>query len=163
MNDREGMFDLYEELRKITSALDQHNIAYALCGGLAMAVYDHARTTIDMDILILSESLEPTLEIAKQLGYTIRGLDLSFSDGAIEIRRVSRIHPTTRHVLTLDMLLVTSAIREVWESRVAADVEGGTLSVVSRGGLISLKKFRSSGTDMDDIAKLEEDMRDETN
>lgn len=155
------MFDLYEELRKVTSALDEHDIAYALCGGLAMAVYDHARATIDIDILILSESLESALEVAAELGYSIRGLDMHF--GEIEIRRVSRIHPTTRHVLTLDMLLVTPAIREVWESRVVADVEGGTLSVVSREGLIALKKFRSSGTDLDDIAKLEQDIRDETN
>jgi hypothetical protein len=66
-------------------------------------------------------------------------------------------------MLTLDMLLVTPAIREVWESRVQADVEGGTLSVVSREGLIALKKFRSSGTDLDDIKKLEQDIRDETN
>jgi hypothetical protein len=161
MNDREGMFDLYEELRQVTSALDEHDIAYALCGGLAMAVYDHARATIDIDILILSESLESTLEIAAELGYSIRGLDMHF--GEIQIRRVSRIHPTTRHVLTLDMLLVTPAIREVWESRVHADVEGGTLSVVSREGLIALKKFRSSGTDLDDIAQLEQDIRDETN
>jgi len=160
MSDPEGMFDLYEELRKITSALDENHIAYALCGGLAMAVYDHPRTTIDMDIVILSESLEPTLAVAKKLGYSIRGLDMHF--GEIEIRRVSRIHPTTRHVLTLDMLLVTPTIRDVWESRVLADVEGGTLSVVSREGLIALKRFRSSGTDLDDIAKLEEDIRNET-
>jgi len=160
MTDREELFDLYEELRKITSALDERNIPYALCGGLAMAVYDHPRTTVDMDILILSDSLQPTLEVAEELGYGIRGLDMSFADGAVEIRRVSRIHPTTRHVLTLDMLLVTSAIREVWESRVQADIEGGTLSVVSREGLIALKKLRSSGTDMDDIAKLEEDIRE---
>lgn len=153
------MFDLYEELRKVTSALDEHNIAYALCGGVAMAVYNHARTTIDIDILILSDSLEPTLEVAAGLGYSLRGLDLHF--GEIEIRRVSRIHPTTRHVLTLDMLLVTPEIREVWESRVLADVEGGTLSVVSREGLITLKTLRSSGTDLDDIAKLEQDIRDE--
>lgn len=163
MNDPEGIFDLYEELRRITSALDERNIAYALCGGLAMAVYAHPRTTIDMDILIMSESLDPALEVAKELGYTIRGLDMSFANGDIEIRRVSRIHPTTRHVLTLDMLLVTGAIREVWESRVEADVEGGTLSVVSREGLIALKRLRGSGTDLDDIAKLEEDIRDEAN
>ncbi|HSQ23662.1 MAG TPA: hypothetical protein VLN44_04620, partial [Pyrinomonadaceae bacterium] len=90
------------------------------------------------------------------------GLDLSFADGAIEIRRVSKIHPTTRHVLTLDMLLVTAAIRDVWDSRVEADVEDGKLSVVSREGLIALKKFRGSGRDMDDIALLKEDIDDAT-
>ena len=33
MSDPEGMFDLYEELRKITSALDERHIEYALCEG----------------------------------------------------------------------------------------------------------------------------------
>ena len=156
------MFDLYEELRKVTAAFDERNIDYALCGGLAMAVYDHARATIDIDVLILSDSLDLALQIARELDYTIRGLDLSFADGAIEIRRVSKIHPTTRHVLTLDMLLVTAAIRDVWDSRVEAEVEDGKLSVVSREGLIALKKFRSSGRDLDDIALLREDIDDAT-
>ena len=133
------MFDLYEELRKVTSTLDRHQIEYALCGGLAMAVYDHPRATIDIDLLILSDSLDSALQVANELGYTIRGLDLSFADGAVEIRRVSKIHPTTRHVLTLDMLLVTSAIREIWDSRVEADLEDGKISVVSREGLIDAK------------------------
>jgi|SRR5215475_5927660 len=156
------MFDLYEELRKITSALDDNHIEYALCGGLAMAVYDHPRATIDIDLLILSDSLDATLGIARKLGYTIRGLDLSFLNGAVEIRRVSKIHATTRHVLTLDMLLVTPAIRDVWDSRVEAEVEGGKLSVVSREGLITLKEFRSSGRDLDDIAMLKEDIANAT-
>ena len=89
------MFDLYEELRKITNTFDRHHIEYALCGGLAMAVYDHPRATIDIHLLILSDSLDSAFQVANELGYTIRGLDLSFADGAVEIRRVSKIHPTT--------------------------------------------------------------------
>jgi len=157
------MFDLYEELRKVISAFDENQIDYALCGGLAMAVYDHPRATIDIDMLIPSEAFESIPDIARQLGYSIRGLDMSFANGAIEIRRVSKIHPTTGHVLSLDLLLVTSAIRDVWESRVEADMEGSKLSVVSRRGLIALKKLRRSGRDLDDIAALEEDIGDATN
>jgi hypothetical protein len=157
------MFDLYEELRKVISAFDKNQIDYALCGGLAMAVYDHPRATIDIDMLIPSEAFESIPEIAKQLGYTIRGLDMSFANGAVEIRRVSKIHPTTGHVLSLDLLLVTPAIRDVWESRVEADMEGSKLSVVSRRGLIALKELRGSGRDLDDIAELREDIGDATN
>jgi hypothetical protein len=157
------MFDLYEELRKVISAFDKNQIDYALCGGLAMAVYDHPRATIDIDMLIPSEAFELIPEIAKQLGYTIRGLDMSFANGAVEIRRVSKIHPTTGHVLSLDLLLVTPAIRDVWESRVEADMEGSKLSVVSRRGLIALKELRGSGRDLDDIAELREDIGDATN
>ncbi|MEK6333959.1 MAG: hypothetical protein AABM67_03360 [Acidobacteriota bacterium] len=157
------MFDLYEELRKVILAFDKNKVDYALCGGLAMAVYDHPRATIDIDMLIPAEAFESIPEIAKELGYAIRGLDMSFANGSVEIRRVSKIHPTTGHILSLDLLLVTPAIRDVWESRVEADVEGSKLSVVSRRGLIALKELRGSGRDLDDIAALKEDIGDATN
>jgi len=154
------MFDLYYEFRKLITALDEHQIDHALCGGLAMAVYDHARATVDIDILILSQSLDLVLPIAKELGYDIRGLDMTFSDGAIEIRRVSKIDRSSGQVLSLDLLLVTPAVQQVWNSRVVVDWEGGTLSVVSRAGLIELKSLRSSPQDKADIAALEEDLKD---
>lgn len=157
------MFDLYYEFRLLIAALDEHKIDYALCGGLAMAVYDRARATVDIDVLILSESLDLVIPIATKLGYEIRGLDMTFSDGAIEIRRVSKIDRASGQVLSLDLLLVTPAIQGVWNSRVEADWDGGTLSVVSRQGLISLKRLRGSPQDTADIVALQEDLEDATN
>lgn len=157
------MFDLYYEFRLLIAALDERQIDYALCGGLAMAVYDRARATVDIDMLILSESLDVVIPIATKLDYVIRGLDMTFSSGAIEIRRVSKIDPESGHVLSLDLLLVTPAIQNVWNSRVEADWDGGTLSVVSRPGLIALKKLRGSPQDLVDIAALEEDINGATN
>src|SRR5438128_12064543 len=75
------MFDLYEELRKVIEAFDKNQIDYALCGGLAMAVYDHPRATIDIDMLIQSEDFASIPGIAKELVYTIRGLARSFAAG----------------------------------------------------------------------------------
>lgn len=157
------MFDLYSELRKLISALDQDRIDYALCGGIAVAVYGHPRATVDIDLLILSESLDRVIAIATGLGYTIRGLEMTFSNGAIEIRRVSKIDSETGNVLSLDLLLVTPEIRDVWNSRMEADLEGGTLSVVSREGLIGLKNIRGSAQDQADISALLEDVDDATN
>jgi hypothetical protein len=157
------MFDLYEEFQKLTKALDERQVDYALCGGLAMAVYDRPRATIDIDLLIVSESLDVVMEIAKALDYTIRGLDITFANGAVEIRRVSKIDKQTGRVLSLDLLLVTPEIRPVWESRVEADWEGGKLSVVSLDGLISLKTMRGSAQDLADIQALKEDIDDATN
>ena len=157
------MFDLYDEFRKLIAALDERQIDYALCGGIAMAVYDHPRATVDIDLLILAESLDGVMTIATALDYTIRGLEMTFSTGAIEIRRVSKIHSETGQVLSLDLLLVTPEIREVWDARVKADWEGGTLSVVSREGLIALKNMRGSAQDNADISALLEDVDDATN
>src|SRR5258705_984096 len=157
------MFDLYDEFRKLIAMLDEQQIDYALCGGIAMAVYDRPRATVDIDLLILAESLEGLMAIATALDYKIRGLEMTFSNGAIEIRRVSKIHSETGNVLSLDLLLVTPEIRGVWDSRVQADWEGGTLSVVSREGLIALKNMRGSAQDYVGISALLEDGDDATN
>jgi hypothetical protein len=156
------MFDLYDEFRKLIAALDEQQIDYALCGGIAMAVYDRPRATVDIDLLILAESLDGVMTIATALDYTIRGLEMTFSTGAIEIRRVSKISETGQ-VLSLDLLLVTPEIREVWDSRVQVDWEGGILSVVSREGLIRLKNMRGSPQDHADISALMEDVDHATN
>ena len=86
--------------------------------------------------------------------YTIRGKDLSFKDGNVEIRRISKIDPETGDILPLDFLLVTPAIQTMWDSRIDAVWEGGRLSVVTRSALIELKKLRSSGQDLVDIERL---------
>lgn len=157
------MFDLYDELRKLIAALEVHKIEYALCGGLAMAVYDHARATVDIDLLILADSLDGVFLVASELGYDIRRLDMTFSNEAIEIRRVSKIDKASGQVLSLDLLLVTPKIENVWTTRVEADWEDGRLSVVSRAGLITLKRFRNSDQDLVDIVALQEDSNDATN
>lgn len=148
------MLDLFDELRKLVALLNGQDVDYALCGGLAMSVHARPRSTIDIDLLILSESLEKVLAVAGTLGYNVRGKDLSFANGAIEIRRVSKIDPEDGELLSLDLLLVTSDIRGVWNTRVDAEWEGGKLTVVSKAGLIALKKLRGSGQDIDDIKAL---------
>jgi hypothetical protein len=154
------MLDIYDEFRNLVAVLEEHEIDYALCGGMAMAVHERPRMTIDIDILIQAESLDRVIAIATELGYKIRGRDMSFANGAVEIRRVSKIDPESGDLLSLDLLLVTPQLRSAWESRVESEWEGGTFSVVSRAGLIALKQLRMSGQDLDDIKALEEGERD---
>lgn len=157
------MLDLIEELRGIVATLNDHEIDYALCGGIAMAIYDRPRATVDIDLLIVADSLDKAIEIAKSLKYTVRGLDMTFANDAIEIRRVSKIDPETGIVLSLDLVLVTPEIQHIWDSRVQAQWEGGKLSVVSREGLIALKKLGGRLQDLADISALAEDSDDATN
>jgi len=44
--------NLLDALKKIITALNEQRIEYALCGGLAMAVYALPRATLDIDIMI---------------------------------------------------------------------------------------------------------------
>ncbi len=156
------MLDIYDELRAVVAKLDESKIDYALCGGMAMGVHGLARTTIDIDLLILSESLEAVIAVAQNLGYNIRGKELSFANGSIEIRRISKIDIDSGDLLSLDLLLVTPQIRKIWDSRVDADWDDGRLSVVSRDGLIELKRLRNSEQDLADIKALKEGARDDS-
>jgi len=53
------LLDLYDEFKAIISALVERAIDYAVCGGLAMAVYGVPRATIDIDFLILTAAAMP--------------------------------------------------------------------------------------------------------
>src|SRR5207248_1249025 len=97
-------------------------------------------------------SLERVIQIADDLGYRIRGLDLNF--GEIRIRRVSKLDPDTKEIVTLDMLLVSRPIQGIWKTRVKANLEDGELSVVSREGLIALKEIAARPQDIADIVAL---------
>jgi hypothetical protein len=148
------LLDLYEELTSIIGALDARGIEYALCGGLAMAVWDEPRATVDIDLLVQPQSVPAIEEVVAPLGYTFKARPMSFSDGAIEIRRVTKIDPESHDPLMLDLLLVTDGVLDVWLSRERVVLDHAEITVVSREGLIKLKSFRGSGRDADDIARL---------
>ena len=59
--------------------------------------------------------------------------------------------------MSLDLLLVTDAIRSAWEGRQDMEWDFGKICVVSREGLIALKSLRGSGLDQDDIKRLREE------
>lgn len=150
------MLDLFSEFKTLISRLSERQVSYALCGGLAMAVYGTPRATVDIDLLIPSEALTTVIALARELGYTLEAQPMSFASGAIEIRRISKIDSDSGDFLVLDLLLVTPAIMKVWETRTELEWEDGKLWVVSREGLISLKSLRGSGKDLDDINRLNE-------
>lgn len=149
------MFDLEHELDRLRDALASGNVPYALCGGLAMAVHGSPRSTVDIDLFIRPEDYQRVEKIARDLGFNIVAMPMRFSSGQMEIRRISRIHPHDGEVLMLDLLLVTPATEQVWATREKLMWRERELWVVSRGGLITLKTFRSSAQDLADIGKLQ--------
>ena len=149
------MIDLYQQLGAITRAFEKAGVEYALCGGLAMAIYGFPRATIDIDFLLPDEGLSAARSAAALLGYTLPASPMNFAKGKIRIEQVSKVDPESHDVLTLDLLLVTPATVKIWSDRRRAKWEMGEIWVVSRSGLIELKKLRLSGQDQDDIRRLE--------
>lgn len=150
------MIDLYEEFQALISALDGHGIDYAVCGGLAMAVWGAPRATVDIDVLILAEAQEEAKNVARGLGFTIEAFPMTVGGGVIEIRRFSKIDRETGIVLPLDFILVSPEIAGIWDSRVKVSWESASLWAVSRLGLIALKSLRPRPQDLADIERLKE-------
>jgi hypothetical protein len=150
------MSTLLGEFKSITQALNDADIPYAVCGGWAMAIHGLPRATIDIDLLIATEDLERVWALAKEKGYNIEGLPLSFANGAIEIRRISKVDRKSESTITLDFLLVTEALRPVWLDREQVEWPQGKTWVVSREGLVHLKSISGRPQDSLDIERLRE-------
>lgn len=146
---------LLDEFTAITNALNERGIDYAVCGGWAMAILGFPRATIDIDLLILSDDLDEVWRIAQDFGYDVEGLPLHFHDGKIEIRRISKTDKETKSLITIDFLLVTEALKEVWQNRKVFKWNRGQVFSVSKEGLILMKTISGRLQDLADIERLE--------
>lgn len=141
------------ELEAIVDALSAANIPYALCGGLALGLHGHPRATQDVDLLIESQTMNDVLVCVKPLGFDI--------PSRREAQRVSKLDPETQALLALDLLTVNEELRPVWESRITVDAGARKLTLVSRDGLVTMKRISGRLQDLADIARLEGTADDE--
>jgi len=146
--------DLLEELKNLSAKLNQAGIDYALCGGLALAIYAKPRATLDIDMMVDSGSLSQIKHAAEELGFAFSAAPMEFHGGAVQMHRLTKIDNDSGEHLVLDLLIVTPEIQKAWDSRFTVEWEGAPLKVVSPQGLILLKSFRGSGQDKDDIEYL---------
>jgi hypothetical protein len=136
------VLDLAEELNSIRNAFFERGIEFAVWGGMGMAIYGFVRATVDLDFLVKSEDVDVIEETAASLGYII------------EPQRMSKTDPIDGDAMTLDLSLVTSENRHVWENRQIINWRSMPLPVVSRDGLIALKRLRAGAYDLVDIDRL---------
>ena len=150
--------DLIAELEAVVDALATASIEYALCGGLAVGVHGLPRATKDIDLLVLAADVSGILEHVKPMGFDVPSRRMVFRSGLPdqhEMQRISKLEPETGHLLSLDLLLVGTVHQEVWDSRIEVPWRTGTLWVVSREGLATMKRRAGRPQDLADIARLE--------
>lgn len=150
------MADIFDEFQNLIGRINREKIDYAVCGGWAMAIHGAPRATVDIDLLVQTENLQKVWKIAEDLGYRVEGLPLSFDEGIIEIRRISKIDKETKTLITIDFLLVTEGLKQVWETRENIDWEDDKVWTVSREGLIFMKQLSGRHKDLGDIESLME-------
>lgn len=150
-------FDLMEELTALCRAFESEGVEYAICGGIAVAIHGYPRATQDLDILVRSDDLARIEGVAQKAGFTLSAGIVPFDTGKPTERRILRVSKAAgEDLLTLDLLLVTPFLEDVWsgrEKRRAGDCE---MQVVSRSGLAKMKKAAGRPSDLADLAGLDE-------
>lgn len=148
-------FDLKTELSRIAAALTAERVEYALCGGLAVAVHGYPRATRDLDFLVREDDLARIESVLRGLGFTLPAGIIPFDVGKETERRIYRISKAEgENLLTLDLILVTPVLEEVWSDRETYEVGDQKIQVVSREGLGKMKRAAGRPQDLADLDQL---------
>lgn len=149
------MEDLYAEFKAVVQAFNAEEIPYAVCGGLAFAIHAHPRATVDMEFLIQGADLLRCTHVLEGMGYTPHPRAIAFRGGTVQIHRYWKPQAKGGDVLTIDLLFVNDEVMPgVWDSREEMRWEDLSVWVVSRDGLVLLKRLRGSKQDVADIEHL---------
>jgi hypothetical protein len=122
-----------------------------------MSIHAHPRATIDIDLLAPPDAVARIADVLLPHGFVRRErAPARLAGGAVVMHRLTKIVPGDPDVLVLDVIEVRpGATESAWRTRTSADWEGQPVAVVSRTGLIELKRLRGSPQDLADIAAIE--------
>lgn len=130
--------------------LNEHDVAYLLVGGYAVAYHGYVRATADMDIWV-----EPTTENAHRVttafrafGFDVPGLEPELFLKENKIVRMG--HPPVRIEVMNSISGV--AFRECYEQRIQADWDDLIVPVI---GLACLKRNKRASGRLKDLSDLE--------
>ncbi|HEV8437294.1 MAG TPA: nucleotidyl transferase AbiEii/AbiGii toxin family protein [Methylomirabilota bacterium] len=151
------MPNLFEEFRAVVGALGDARVPYAICGGIAMSIHAHPRATIDIDLLAPPDAVVKIVDVLLPHGFVRRErTPTRLAEGEVVMHRLTKIVPEDPEVLVLDVIEVRPGATEgAWQTRTSTAWEGHSVTVVSRAGLIALKRLRGSPQDIADITLLE--------
>jgi hypothetical protein len=150
-----SVIHLRTELLKIVRCFNDANIDYGLVGGLAVAVHGYVRATKDIDILICHNDLAEARNALLPIGYDLDAGIFKFDQGTeteTQLFRVSRADGPT--LTTLDLMLVTPILEQVWNSREIVKAYDTEIKVVSKAALIKMKELAGRYQDLADIESL---------
>jgi hypothetical protein len=150
------MVDLVAELERVAAGLRAASVPFAVCGGLAVVMHGYVRATKDIDLLVPGAHRERALACLDSLGFDLRAHPMTFGAGTPAERHVQRVSRGAGDALvTVDLLFVEPAFVDVWADRQRFEREGAVLEVVSRRGLIAMKRLAARPQDLADVAALE--------
>lgn len=123
-----------------------------------MSIHARPRATIDIDLLAPPDAIARIVDALEPLGFVRRERSPTrLAGGAVVMHRFAKIVAGDPDVLVLNVIEVApGATESAWRTRASAEWEGHTVTVVSRPGLVALKRLRGAPQDLADISALED-------
>jgi hypothetical protein len=129
------------------------NVDYAVVGGVAVNLHGHVRTTNDLDIFIrpTEENARAAFAALLALGVPLEGLE---PNDLLDDQQNLRFGPEEDHI---DILASIGEMpfERVWRNRIETQVEGLSVSVISKPDLIENKRQVGRLRDLADAEELE--------
>lgn len=147
--------NLTDEFTALVNAMQDANIEFAVCGGMAMALHGYPRFTNDIDLLIRPGDLDAAVKAARSCGFDdeVESIKLGQRTGRlVDIRRINKFKAES--FMTLDFVLVTMVLEDVWRGRSQFKWENRSLLVVTASGLAKMKMLAGRPQDLLDIQTL---------
>jgi len=147
--------NLTDEFTALIAGLRDAKIEFAVCGGMALGLHGYPRYTNDIDLLILPTDLAAALALAKACGFddVPEVIKLGQHTGRlVEIQRINKFQG--EDFLTLDLVIVSPTLENVWQGRVRFQWRDQAFDVVSPAGLARMKVLAGRPQDLVDIQSL---------
>ena len=154
------------EYTQLFQKLEQQNIRYLVCGGLAVNIYGIPRMTADMDILLdFTEENVSKFESAVKLLQYQSVIPLSIKTFVTKEERAKAIAEknliaysyfnSAANYMNLDILMdVPFPFDEMWREREQRKIKDISVNIVSVDHLIEMKKYSNRKQDQDDVLLL---------
>jgi predicted nucleotidyltransferase len=146
--------------------LDENDVRYLICGGLAVNLYGVTRMTADIDLL-----LDLTVDNIQQFQSVIRALNffpvlpLPMKLLADDIKRLSLIeeknliaysfYNSVKGFMNIDVIIdIPNSFDELWKRKETRTIDDYLIYILSIEDLIKLKEFANREQDKNDILML---------
>ena len=146
---------LMEELKRLLDALAAEAIDYALCGGIAVNIHGHVRSTNDIDLMVQQKDVGRMLNLLQSLNFNFTSGPVPFQAGTARERKLYRATQIQdAEAVTVDVLVITPILEDVWKSRETFAWMDRTVTVVSLEGLAKMKLLAGRHQDLADLENL---------
>jgi len=142
-----------DDMRDLVSLFRKHDVAYAVCGGYAVAYYGFIRMTLDFDLLVLPtyRNAARIMRALEEFGFGDTGLaEETFTREAVAVTLGEQ--PNQIDILTS---IGSQSARDILSNARLVEIEGMQMPIVDYNDLIRAKKDSGRAKDAADVEELE--------